>query len=61
VIREKIHIPSVEEKYFEDENIGYIALNMFGEQTASEFSAALDNVLASGVEGLIIDVRDNGG
>jgi len=29
VIRGKIKIPSVEEKYFEKENIGYIAINMF--------------------------------
>ena len=61
VVREKIHIPSVEEKYFEEENIAYIAINMFWEQTASEFSLALENVSQSSVDGLIIDVRDNGG
>ena len=61
VIREKIHIPSVEEKYFEAENIGYIALNMFGDTTAIEFHEALKNISASWVDGLIIDVRDNGG
>jgi len=61
VVREKIKIPSVEEQYFEEENIAYVAINMFWEQTASEFSAALENVSASWVEGLIIDVRDNGG
>lgn len=60
VVREKIRIPSVEEQYFEEENIAYIAINMFWEQTASEFSTALDNVSNSWVEGLIIDVRDNG-
>lgn len=61
VVREKITIPSVEEEYFEDENIAYIAINMFGEQTASEFTRALENVKSSWVDGLIIDVRDNGG
>ena len=61
VVRDKIHIPSIEEKYFEEENIAYIAINMFGEQTASEFSLALDNVSSSWVDGLIIDVRDNWG
>jgi C-terminal processing protease CtpA/Prc len=44
VVREKIHIPSVEEKYFEEENIGYIAINMYGETTAQEFHEALQNV-----------------
>jgi len=34
---------------------------MFGDQTASEFSEALENVVKSGAEWLIIDVRDNGG
>lgn len=61
VIREKIHIPSIEQEYFEEGNIAYIAINMFGEQTASEFITALDDVKSSWVEGLIIDVRDNGG
>jgi len=61
VVREKIYISSVEEEYFEDENIAYIAINMFGEQTASEFSVALENVKQSWVDGLIVDVRDNGG
>lgn len=61
VVRQKIHIPSVEQEYFEDENIAYIAINMFGEQTSSEFIKALEEVKKSQVQGLVIDVRDNGG
>lgn len=61
VIRQKIHIPSIDQEYFEDENIAYIAINMFWEQTAIEFTKALDEVTNSWVDGLIIDVRDNGG
>jgi len=61
VVREKIHIPSVEQEYFEEGNIAYIAINMFGEQTASEFIWALENVKQSWARGLIIDVRDNWG
>ncbi len=61
VVREKIHIPSVEEKYFESENIGYIAINMFGETTATEFTEILKNMKNTQVKGLIIDLRDNGG
>lgn len=61
VIRAKIQIPSVEEKYFKEDNIAYIALNMYGEWTAGEFKKALENVKSSWAEGLIIDVRDNGG
>ncbi len=61
VIRAKIQIPSVEEKYFTQDNIAYIALNMYGESTAKEFKKALENVKTSWADGLIIDVRDNGG
>lgn len=61
VVRDKIHIPSVEEIYFEEEKIAYISLNMYWETTAWEFHEALENVKKSQSEGLIIDVRDNGG
>ena len=61
VVRDKIHIPSIEEEYYEEENIAYIAVNLYGESTAEEFRKALENVKQSQVEGLIIDVRDNGG
>ncbi|MDQ7022195.1 MAG: S41 family peptidase [Candidatus Gracilibacteria bacterium] len=61
VIRGKIKIPSVEEKYFEKENIGYIALNIFGEETASEFKKSLNNLSEKKIDGLIIDLRNNGG
>lgn len=61
VIRDEIEIPSVEEEYFELENIAYIAINQYGDTTASEFQKALSNVKNSWANGLIIDVRDNGG
>lgn len=60
VIRDKIKIPSIEEKYFEEENIGYIALNMFWEETSQDFTTALNNVVEKNPEGLIIDLRNNG-
>jgi len=59
VTRDKIKIPSIEEKYFEKENLWYIALNMFGEQTSSEFKKALKNIESKNPEGLIIDLRNN--
>lgn len=42
-------------------NIGYIKLNRFGKDTAIYFKEALNIVEESNIEGLIIDVRDNGG
>lgn len=61
VTRDKIHIPSVEQEIFEEENIGYISLNMFGETTSLEFTKAIDSLNESDVSGIIVDVRDNGG
>lgn len=58
VIRDKIVIPSIESKLL-DNNTGYIALNMFGEDTVNEFKKALEELYNT--DGLIIDVRDNGG
>lgn len=61
VIRDKIKIPSVNTEYLDDGKIGYIALNMFGDTTDVEFKSALTEVKSKNVEGLIIDLRDNGG
>ena len=58
VIREKIKIPSIESELFED-NIGYISINLFGDDTSWDFEEALDGMQDS--SGLIIDLRDNGG
>ncbi len=42
-------------------NIGYIAISSFIETTADDFAAALEDMESSGAEGLIIDIRNNGG
>ncbi|MDD4150994.1 MAG: S41 family peptidase [Candidatus Gracilibacteria bacterium] len=61
VTREKITIPSVDSKILEKTNLGYISLNIFGENTASEFNTALEDLKSKKVSGIIIDLRDNGG
>lgn len=58
VIRDRINIPSINSEIL-DNNIGYIALNMFGEETLDEFEKALESM--KNTQGLIIDVRDNWG
>lgn len=60
ITREKITIPSVDSKLL-DKNIWYIALNIFWENTASEFSEALTDLQGKKVNWLIIDLRDNWG
>ncbi len=60
VVRDKIKIPSVEEKTFDDyKNIWYIAINMYWENTAKEFKEALEKL--KNKSGIIIDLRDNWG
>jgi carboxyl-terminal processing protease len=58
VIRDKITIPSVDSELLEN-NIWYITLNMFGDDTVDEFKKALNSL--SNTDGLIIDLRDNWG
>lgn len=61
LLREKIHIPSVEEKYFPEDKIAYISINMFGDSTVDEFKEAVSEMEKQDVESIILDVRDNGG
>lgn len=44
-----------------EEQIGYIALSGFKENTYEAFKEALDALLAEGMQGLILDLRDNPG
>jgi len=44
-----------------DASIGVIRLTKFAEATQPDFDAALDAMLADGVKGLVLDLRENGG
>ena len=44
-----------------DSGVGYIALYEFAGQCDKEFEAALNDLLADGAKGIIIDLRDNSG
>ncbi|QFR38604.1 S41 family peptidase [Candidatus Gracilibacteria bacterium 28_42_T64] len=59
VIRDRIKIPSIDFEKFDEGNLGYISINMFGDNTAEQFRQAL--VELKDTDGLIIDLRDNGG
>jgi len=60
VTRWKIKIPSIEWKYFEESNIGYINISIFWEPTYREFKKELDKLSDKDVDWLIIDLRNNG-
>ncbi|MDQ3856232.1 MAG: S41 family peptidase [Chloroflexota bacterium] len=60
VRRDEIEVPQVTYKRV-DGNIGYIDVNIFGDQTTPELDAALKRAQQDKVKGIILDLRDNGG
>lgn len=60
ITRAQINLASVYTKML-DHNIGYIYISSFETQTAEDFEKELHNFETKGVDGLIIDLRNNGG
>lgn len=58
--REKITQHSVEHRML-DGNIGYISISSFIETTGDDFSQALKELEDDGAQGLVLDLRNNGG
>lgn len=60
ITRKNIVQHSVEYKMI-DEKIGYISISSFIETTDDDFADALKTIESKGAEGLILDLRNNGG
>ena len=60
LVREKIHLVTVKSKML-PENIGYIRITSFGENTYNEFKQQFDALGADKLKGLVLDLRNNGG
>jgi carboxyl-terminal processing protease len=60
ITRDKIVIKSATGKMLEN-NIAYVQVNTFGENTTSELTATLTELMAQNPKGLILDLRNNGG
>lgn len=60
VERETIEVQTVESEMLEGQ-IGYISISSFDDVTSDQFIQALDKLEGQGMEGLIVDLRDNGG
>ncbi len=54
-----IYIPSVKRENFD--GVGYVRITTFSNTTYEQMKKAIDELEASGIKSLIIDVRDNGG
>lgn len=61
--REKVEIPSVYSKIFENNNkkIGYLRITIFSGVTDKQFIKNLEELEKEDIDSLIIDVRDNSG
>ncbi|MDE5864924.1 MAG: S41 family peptidase [Lachnospiraceae bacterium] len=58
--RQAVENPTVEYKMLAN-NIGYISVSSFYEVTGAQYIAAVEALESQGMEGLIVDLRDNGG
>lgn len=63
IIREEITVPSTEYeiKELDGKNIGYLAINQFGDHTTQEVRAGLESFANKNLAGIVIDMRYNGG
>ena len=61
LIRNAIPQYSVDAGYMIDDEVGYIKVNKFAENTYAEFKSALENLKEQGMQKLILDLQNNGG
>ncbi len=60
ITRDNIKLKTVGHQML-DNNIGYIQIISFSEDTANEFTQAYDDLANNGMQGLVIDLRNNPG
>lgn len=60
IMRAKITVPSVEGEILDD-RIAYIQLLTYGEKTSEELQSTLKTLLSEKPQGMILDLRNNGG
>lgn len=58
--RENVKLHYVKTKILKN-NIGYISMVSFDEDTAEEFKAKLEELISDGAKSIILDLRNNGG
>lgn len=58
--RQMIQVPTIEYEMLENQ-VGYIVITEFDGVTSEQFSVALKDLQTKGMEGLVIDLRNNGG
>ncbi|MFD1206717.1 S41 family peptidase [Sporosarcina contaminans] len=63
VLREVMPVKTVQAELMEErgQKFGYIALSMFGDESAKEWKKATDELIVGGAEALLVDLRGNPG
>lgn len=62
ITRQVIQIPSVTWHMLEQvPALGYVRIKSFSDRTVGELQEGLDELYANGAQGLVLDLRDNGG
>jgi carboxyl-terminal processing protease len=61
ITRRVVDLASVDHVSLDAEGIGFLRIRQFGERTAKEFREALEQLERDGMEGLVIDLRNNPG
>lgn len=61
ILREVIKIKSVKEAKRLDDGIGYVRLSAFQENSAKDLEEALNSLQSEGMQGLLLDIRNNAG
>lgn len=60
IVRKEIQLETVRHEMIED-NIGYVQVSMFDENTSKNFSSALEDLSEHNMKSLIVDLRENPG
>lgn len=62
ITRQEINVPTVEGRMLPNENnVAYIVISQFTENTGDELVQSLEELKEEGMEGLVLDLRDNPG
>ena len=61
LLRDKVHLRAVQRVQLLQNGVGYVDVNVFSAQTATEVTAAVDSVLKLGARSLVMDLRGNPG
>ncbi len=61
LVRDKVHLRAVQRVQLLQNGVGYVDVNVFSAQTATELSAAVDSLVKLGARSLVMDLRGNPG